>query len=208
MVTSGPTCEPLDQVRCLTNRSTGRTGTLLANHLAGLGAEVVHLYSASSSWSGPRLSRRCLPFGTADDLLGLFQSLDPEEVRAVFHAAAVGDFRFVRIGDRPSGQGKIASRQGILRAELAPTAKILPQLRGLFPRAWLVGWKYEVEGDRRSAVERARRQLEECATDLSVANGPAYGEGCALVGPGGEEIHLPEGRDLRMALASRLLDPG
>ena len=186
----------------------GRAPSLPTN-LAGLGAEVVHLYSASSSWSGPRLS--------------------PPLPSLRHRGRSPGALPVPGSGGGPGGVPRRGGGRLPLRPHrgpalrpgqdrLAPGDPGGPSWRprprssrscaGSSPRAWLVGWKYEVEGDRRSAVERARRQLEECATDLSVANGPAYGEGCALVGPGGEEIHLPEGRDLRMALASRLLDPG
>ena len=88
--------------------------------------------------------------------------------------------------------GKISTRQGTLLAELVPTPKIIADLREWFPRARLVGWKYEAEGDRAAVIQLAQRQITECRTDACVANGPAYGGGFGLVRAGGEYSHLPD----------------
>ena len=81
--------------------------------------------------------------------------------------------------------------EGTLLAELAPTPKIIAELRQWFPHARLVGWKYEVEGGRAGVIQLAERQITECRTDACVANGPAYGAGFGLVRGGGE--HAPAG---------------
>ncbi len=96
--------------------------------------------------------------------------------------------------------GKFSTRQGPLLAELVPAPKILPELRGWFPRALVVGWKYEVDGSRASAVETGREQLRECRTDGCVVNGPAYGEGFGFVGKEGSCTHLPDRTELFRAL--------
>ncbi len=62
-----------------------------------------------------------------------------------------------------------------------PTPKIIESLRDLFPQAVIVGWKYEVEGDRPRALDLAREQLRRCRTNACVANGPGYGTGFGLV---------------------------
>ena len=118
----------------------------------------------------------------------LLENLAGGNVIAVFHAAAVSDFRFGKIwargatGDlRELRSGKVSTRHGTLLAELIPNLKIIAELRSLFPQARLVGWKYEVEGNRASALNRAKRQLRECLTDYCVANGPAYGKGFGFV---------------------------
>ena len=209
IVTSGPTCEPLDRIRFLSNHSTGRTGTGLANHLTGLGIRVIHLGGTRSTWKGECRAGRIHPFTTTEDLRRRFDSLARERIHAVFHVAAVSDFRFGRIGAGTDPgrrtRGKLPSREGPLPAELVPTRKILPALRTLFPRAMIVGWKYEVEGNRKSAVEASRRQLQECRSDFSVINGPAYGKGSALVEPDREALHASGPEELYGHLSSRLL---
>ncbi|MGA2243482.1 MAG: phosphopantothenoylcysteine decarboxylase [Verrucomicrobiota bacterium] len=189
LVTAGPTCEPLDEVRRLTNFSTGRLGTELANFLAGRGHAVTLLIGESATWAGERHAQRVDIFATTRDLRRRLKSLSRRKVDAIFHAAAVSDFTFGRLFARdPDGTlepfraaRKISTRGERLLVELLPTAKIIAELRAWYPRALIVGWKYEADGRRAEAVRAARRQLAECATDACVANGPAYGNGFGLV---------------------------
>ncbi len=77
-------------------------------------------------------------------------------------------------------------------AELLPTPKIIGELRHWFPKARLVGWKFEVEGDRAGAIRLAESQMTSCLTDAAVANGPAYGAGFGLVIGRGEATHFAD----------------
>jgi phosphopantothenate---cysteine ligase (CTP) len=88
--------------------------------------------------------------------------------------------------------GKVSTRSGALLAELVPTPKLIAELRDWFPAAFLVGWKYEVEGTRETVLERCRVQLQECRTDLCVANGPAYGPGFGIVHATGAVEQVPD----------------
>lgn len=211
IVTAGPTFEPMDTVRRLTNFSTGRLGTLLATLLAARGHRVTLLRGQASAYAITCAEVTLQTFTTTDDLGAKLAALASEPVDAVFHAAAVSDFRFGNIWRRtPTGElievraGKIPTREGALLAELVPTPKLLPRLREWFPRALLVGWKYEVEGGRASVLAAAAQQLAECGTDACVANGPAYGNGFGLVRPRIEPVHLPDARALFEALAGLL----
>ena len=65
IVTAGPTLEPLDDVRRLTNFSTGRLGTTLANYLAARGHNVILLLGEQATYAGERHARRVEPFSTA-----------------------------------------------------------------------------------------------------------------------------------------------
>ena len=85
-------------------------------------------------------------------------------------------------------------------AELVPTPKIISELRDWFPKANLVGWKYEVDGDREGVVRLAREQIKSCRTTACVANGPAYGPGFGLVTADGALAHLTDARALYEAL--------
>jgi phosphopantothenoylcysteine decarboxylase/phosphopantothenate--cysteine ligase len=199
VVTAGPTYEPLDQVRRLTNFSTGRLGSELVNFLAARGHEVILLIGQLATWRGERHAARVETFTTTADLSSRLRALATERVDAVFHAAAVSDFSFgTAWGRSASGEltelksGKLTTRQGTLLVELVPTQKIIAQLRGWFPQAQLVGWKYEVDGDRAATISAARTQLTECRTDACVANGPAYGEGFGVVKRAGEPRYCPD----------------
>jgi phosphopantothenate---cysteine ligase (CTP) len=198
IVTAGPTYEPLDDVRRLTNFSTGRLGTELANFLAARGHKVALFVGEQATYSGQRRAQHVEMFSTAADLGKRLQSLAARRVDAIFHAAAVGDFTFGKIWlQSPSGElteskapKKISTRQGKLLVELAPTPKIIAGLRGWFPRTRIVGWKFEAEGGRAAAISAAQQQITECSTDGCVTNGPAYGEGFGLVAREGKAVHL------------------
>jgi phosphopantothenate---cysteine ligase (CTP) len=192
IVTAGPTFEPLDQVRRLTNHSTGRLGSELTGYLADCGHEVTLLIGQMASWRGERRAARTETFTTTDNLGLRLRALADEGWDAVFHAAAVSDFTFGKVFSRDANSslhqvqsGKLSSRGESLLVELVPTAKIISQLRGWFPRATLIGWKYEVDGSRAHVIEKASRQIFENQTDACVANGPAYGDGFGFVTPEG-----------------------
>jgi phosphopantothenate---cysteine ligase (CTP) len=198
IVTAGPAYEPLDDVRRLTNFSTGRLGTELANFLAARGHKVILLVGETAAYAGERRAQRVELFSTAADLRAKLKLLSAKKVDAIFHAAAVSDFSFGRVFAPDAanklveikGTKKISTRQGKLLVELLPTAKIIAELRGWFPKTKITGWKFEAEGKRTEAIEAARRQMVECSTDLCVVNGPAYGEGFGLVMKRGGPAHL------------------
>ena len=207
IVTAGPTDEPLDDVRRLTNFSTGRLGTELANFLAARGHDVTLLIGAQAAYGGERTAQRVETFTTAANLRDKLQALSTQKADAVFHAAAVGDFAFGKIQARsPQGQWteikakKIPTRAGTLLAELVPTPKIIAELRAWYSAAKLVGWKFEADGDRADVLRAAGRQLADCLMDACVANGPAYGEGFGLV-TGNRQAHLADRPALFEALA-------
>jgi len=207
VVTAGATYEALDQVRRLTNFSTGRLGCELARFLLARGHEVTLLIGEQATYCGAREATEIEVFSTTVDLHDRLRALSKKPVAALFHAAAVSDFTFGRTWLRSSDgklteikSGKISTRSGTLLAELLPTKKIIGELRAWFPQTRIVGWKYEVEGDRFSVVEAARKQIEECRTDACVANGPAYGKGFGLVKSGGELEELAGTPELFVAL--------
>ena len=210
IVTAGPTVEPLDSVRRLTNHSTGTLGTDLANHLACAGHDVLLLRSRTATAAPALHAVTTEAFATAGDLLERFQAHATQEPVAIFHAAAVGDFQvgtvFRRDSDGglvPVHSGKHSTRDGVLLAELRPTPKILAQLRDLYPKAWITGWKYEVDGSRDEVLQRARAQLQSYRSDAVVANGPAYGSGYSWM-TNHSQSHLGDSRELYRVLTEKL----
>jgi phosphopantothenoylcysteine synthetase/decarboxylase len=187
IVTAGPSFEPIDAVRRLTNFSTGELGVLLSNQLARAGFEVFCLRGVAATYAGPLENCRHLPFSTNDDLLAQLTDLGrAHDIAAVFHAAALCDFKVKRVEDA-AGQrldsSKIDSASSALTLRLEPAPKVIGQLRALFPRATLVGWKHELNGTRKDALARAWRQIESNRTDACVLNGAAWGSGFAFCTP-------------------------
>ena len=199
VVTAGPTYESLDEVRRLTNFSTGRLGTELAAFLTARGHDVTLLIGQLATYRGERQARRMETFTTTGDLRERLRNLAAEAPDALFHAAAVSDFGFGKIWRRADGgelseikSGKISTGAGTLLAELVPTPKIIAELRGWYPKARLVGWKFEMEGTRDDVIALAKRQIKECHTDASIANGRAYGEGFGFVTATTDSVHLAD----------------
>jgi phosphopantothenoylcysteine synthetase/decarboxylase len=206
VITSGPSYEPLDRVRRLSNFSTGELGTLLAESFAEAGHQVICFRGVASTFSAPLWPVEVVPFTTNDDLaLSIERLIKREEISMVFHAAALCDFRVREIRneqDAPVHGEKISSRDGLLRVTLEPAPKLLEKLRRLFPASILVGWKYELDGSLDDVRAKGRRQIEECLTDACVLNGEAYGSGFGMVTRSGEQAHLPD----KAALARHLVE--
>ncbi len=195
IVTAGPTYEPLDDVRRLTNFSTGRLGTELANFLTARGHQVTLLIGESATYAGERQAKTVIVYSTTADLRAKLKSFSGKKVDAIFHAAAVSDFGFGKIfAQNAAGEfvalkasKKISTRSGEMLVELVPTPKIIAELRGWFPKTRIIGWKFEAVGGRADALRAAKKQLADCATDFCVANGPAYGKGFSLVSTSGKK---------------------
>jgi phosphopantothenate---cysteine ligase (CTP) len=210
IVTAGPTYEPLDEVRRLTSFSTGRLGCELATFLTTRGHQVTLLIGQQATWHGERRTAVVETFTTTRSLREKLSKLAAQEIHGVFHAAAVSDFTFGKVFERSAAgelaelkAAKIPTRSGNLLVELVPTPKIIFELRHWFPKACLVGWKYEMDGDRDTVVARASRQINESKTDLCVANGAAYGSGFGIVDGTGMVQHYEGMRELFPALEKR-----
>lgn len=199
LVTIGPTQEPLDAMRILTNRSTGALGTMLAATLSTLGYRVFALRGTGSTASAEPLAHgqiKVIPFTTTEDLRRSLERLSAEtEIDAVYHAAAVSDFYLPG-----AGIGKIPTRQGALTLCLEPTPKLLPNMKSWFPKARITGWKFEAGGSHDDALMAGRAQISVCGTDACVVNGPAYGEGFGIVSANGDFVHIAD----RATLCARL----
>jgi phosphopantothenoylcysteine decarboxylase/phosphopantothenate--cysteine ligase len=158
LITAGPTREPIDPVRYLSNRSSGKMGYALA--LAGLrrGAEVV-LVSGPTSQTPPA-GAVFVPVETAEEMReGVLQHLAWATI--VIKAAAVADYRA-----REATVGKIKSKQEGLSLELEATPDILKEVAARKGDQFVVGFAAETHEVKR----HAREKLEAKRIDLIVAN--------------------------------------
>jgi phosphopantothenoylcysteine synthetase/decarboxylase len=184
IVTTGPSFEPIDEVRRLTNFSTGELGVMLANRLAASGCQVFCLKGVGATYAGALHTPHHLPFTTNQDLQDQLVELSrSHSIQALFHVAALCDFKVKQVEGahgQAQASAKIDSRVSGLTLQLEPAKKIISGLRALFPAAVLVWWKYELAGTREEALAKAWRQLQENRTDACVLNGRAYGPGFAF----------------------------
>ena len=198
-ITCGPAYEKIDQVRRITNFSTGEIGAVLAGAFARAGCEVLCFRSEAATYPAPD-GVEVRPFSTNESLAAALQAL-PQMPDIVLHAAALCDFVLESIeGAEPAG--KLSSRAGAIRLTLKPAKKILPEMRGWFPLAKIIGWKYELDGARAQAITRAENQIRSSKSDACVVNGSAYGTGFGLLLDSGVIEHFPD----KETLAARLVN--
>ena len=176
VITGGPSSEPIDEVRLITNRSTGELGVILAQAFWQHGHEVSLFLGRLSQFRHPQATY----FDRNEDVQRMLGEINEiESVNVVLHAAALADFQVARAraGKRDVGLKKIGSEHVDLSLDLVPKQKVIAELRDLFPNALIVGWKLELEGSRDDLVREATQQVKKNRTDACVINGRAFGGG-------------------------------
>ncbi|MDQ3648557.1 MAG: bifunctional phosphopantothenoylcysteine decarboxylase/phosphopantothenate--cysteine ligase CoaBC [Actinomycetota bacterium] len=167
LVTAGGTREPIDPVRFVGNRSSGRMGLALAAEAARRGAEVT-LIAANVSLPAPE-GARVVEVSTAAELASAARG-ELASADVLLMAAAVSDFRPVEPGE---AKLKKAGSDG-LRIELEPTEDVLAALSAARrPGQTLVGFAAEHGGE---PLAEARRKLHDKGVDAVVLN-DVSGEG-------------------------------
>jgi phosphopantothenoylcysteine decarboxylase/phosphopantothenate--cysteine ligase len=182
LVTSGPTHEPIDPVRYLANRSSGRQGHAIAAAAAAAGAEVT-LISGPVSIPIPA-DVRLVPVETAREMLAAVEAALPADL-AIF-AAAVGDWRpaesheskLKKDGSAPAPLALVENPD--ILASIARRAEGRPRL--------VVGFAAETE----TVLDHARAKIARKGCDLIVANDVSAAGG--VMGGSANTVHLV-GRD-------------
>jgi phosphopantothenoylcysteine decarboxylase / phosphopantothenate---cysteine ligase len=200
LITAGPTQEPIDPVRFLSNRSSGKMGYALAEAAAARGARVV-LISGPVNLAPPR-GVETIPVRTAVEMRDkVFERLGLATI--VVKAAAVADFH---VANAP-GQ-KIKKTAARISLELDPTPDILAELGRKKGDRLLIGFAAETQ----NLLHEARRKLESKNCDMVVGNlvgGPDSGfesdyNEVTLMLSSGENIPLP--RAGKREVADRIFD--
>jgi phosphopantothenoylcysteine decarboxylase/phosphopantothenate--cysteine ligase len=176
VITGGPSSEPVDKVRVITNRSTGKLAVTLADCFGRAGHQVTLFLGQGAIFR----QTGAIAFERNEDLDALLEGVEePARVDLVLHAAALSDFGVEHVSEQGacSTASKIASDARSLELRLVPKPKLIGKLRGLFPSAFIVGWKLEFEGDRADTIREAKKQIRENHTDACIVNGPAFGAG-------------------------------
>jgi phosphopantothenoylcysteine decarboxylase/phosphopantothenate--cysteine ligase len=161
LITAGPNREPIDPVRYISNRSSGKMGYALARAAVRRGAEVV-LVSGPTALDPPA-GARLIPVTTAAEMRGAVLEEFPN-CTSVIMAAAVADFRPVEVSDRKLKRGK-----GPLELRLVPNPDILKDLGEKRDGQILVGFAAETE----DLIANASKKLREKNLQMIVANNVA-----------------------------------
>jgi len=155
LVTAGGTQEPIDPVRYISNRSSGKMGYALAEAARDRGAKVT-LITAPTSLPEP-IGVDVVKVNTAQEMRQAVENVTPR-VDALVMAAAVADYRPIK-----AAKDKIKKGEARLTLELECTPDILGSVKGNFIK---VGFAAESS----NLVENAKRKLKQKGLDLIVAN--------------------------------------
>ena len=157
----GGTYEPIDSVRGITNKSSGKMGLELAKEAYIRGADL-KLVVANVSVDIPSVFD-VVRVETSAEMNDVVLSLIPD-YDIFISTAAVSDFEFRQKSDK-----KIDSSSSLF-LNLKPTTKILRQIKKINPDIFLVGFKAEFNISREDIIGCARRQISDAGTDLVIAN--------------------------------------
>ncbi len=179
LVTAGPTHEPIDPVRYIANRSSGRQGFAIAAEAALAGADVTLVAGPVHLTTPAGVTR--IDVDTAEEMAQAVEDALPADI--AFMVAAVADWRAAK-----SDAQKI-KKSGSGPAPLALTANtdILARLAKSDRRpALLIGFAAETE----KVVEHAQAKLKKKGSDWIVANDVSGGKGKSVMGGASNTVHL------------------
>ncbi len=170
LITCGPTWVPVDDVRILSNVSSGSLGQICAQMCREQGAKVTLLQGPGTAEFSATGIRR-LKFHFLKELENLLQQELKKKYDIVIHAAAVSDFQLKR-----PFTGKISSQAKKLTLTLVPTKKLIRIIKKLSPGCFLVGFKLASRYHQGRLLEATRKLFREAQCDAVVANSlnPAY----------------------------------
>ncbi|HZD10971.1 MAG TPA: phosphopantothenoylcysteine decarboxylase [Candidatus Binatia bacterium] len=163
LVTGGPTPVPIDAVRLITNRFSGKLGITVAEELYLRGAQTLLIHAGGVTRPPGFLPHRLAD--TFDDYLQLvIDELEAGAYEAGIFTAAVADYRptEVRAGKTPSG-GALSN------ITLVPTPKVIARVRQAFPNLHMVTFKFEEGLSHEQLMQIARERLKE-SSQAVVAN--------------------------------------
>lgn len=193
LVTAGPTVEPIDSVRYISNYSSGKMGYAIAEAAAAAGARVV-LVSGPVALAAPN-GVEVVPVKTARDMLAAASSVFPAADAAIF-AAAVADLRPANPADRKLKKGR--DDAALANVPLTENPDILATLAaGKRPDQYVVGFAAETN----DVLMNAHAKLTKKNADMIVAN--QVGDGLAFGTDNNEVWLVTEGDDVLLPLMSK-----
>ena len=192
LISLGGTYEPIDSVRGITNKSSGKMGLALAKEAYIRGADLT-LVVANVSVEIPSVFD-VVRVETSSEMNEAILRLVPD-FDIFISAAAVSDFEFRKKSDK-----KIDSSSSLF-LNLKPTTKIIRQIKDINPEIFLVGFKAEFNISKDEIIECARKQIADAGTDLVIANDISK-ENCQF-GSDDNEVLIVDDEVLTVPLASK-----
>ena len=161
IVTAGGTVEKIDEVRSITNKSSGKMGIALAEECYLRGGNVLLLRAKTSVH--PRYLIKEKIFNTAEELLYLIK-VNIKNTDLFFQTAAVSDFKVAK-----PISGKLSSDRSI-NLKLIPQIKIIDQIKKMSPKTILIAFKAEYGLSEKDLIKEGQKKLKESNADAVIAN--------------------------------------
>jgi len=173
LITSGPIRGPIDAIRYITNKSTGKLGIEIAKEALNQGADVTLIYGKGSIIPDVKdveedlySNLKLIEIITVDDLIVYInQELKNKSYNVVIHSMAVLDYvpdKYI-IDKVPSGRDDWLIR-------LIKTPKVIKMIKEIDPDIFLVGFKLEFNKTKEELIKIAHETLIKSNSDLMVAN--------------------------------------
>lgn len=200
IVTAGPTHEPIDPVRFVGNKSSGKMGFAIAEALANLGAEVI-LISGPTCLTISHSNVKLINVTTTQDML--HKCIDYyDDVDGVIMNAAVADFRPVNFAKE-----KIKKSEH-LTIELVKNTDILSQLAKMKKHQWLIGFALETDNELSNALEKLKSKnldaiILNSAKDENIGMGSDYNQITIIKSDGSI---IPSAVDTKKSLAHFIIE--
>ena len=195
IVTAGGTQEPLDDVRVLSNRSSGKMAFALVEELSKQGASVT-LIRARTDVPAPIVAEKVIDVGTALEMRSAILK-EIKKADAIIHAAAVGDYRMAS-----KVSGKIASKSNFLNLKLVRNPKIIEEIKQKKRNIFLVGFKAESKKSGKQLKQSALDLIKRSKADIVVANDVSSSKVFGLDSTQATLI-FKDGKSVQLAFASK-----
>lgn len=163
LITAGGTTEPIDDIRSITNTSTGKTAAFIADQLIESGIDVHFLHAKNSVLPVNECAEST--FFTFDDLSNeLNHILKLHSFDAILHLAAVSDYSVAK------QSGKISSDAEHVNLKLIKNKKLINEIKKLNPNTVLIGFKLTSLENQSLVTEKVNKLFKDAQCDYVVQN--------------------------------------
>lgn len=177
LITCGPTWVPIDDVRVISNHSSGEMGHLIAQESITQGSQVTLIEGpVTHAWSNKNV--KIIKYRFFDELQKILNLELKKKCDVVIQAAAISDFK---VKNRIKGKISSVETRHASSLQLISTPKIINQIKKINPKIFLVGFKLQSSLN----LKQVRRLFNESDCDLVVANSLKGGYHGVIVNPGG-----------------------
>jgi len=171
LITAGGTQEHIDDVRVMTNISTGKLGAIIANKFSEIPFLRVYYICGKNSQMP---NNNCYYVQTVrsakDAMIAMEQIITREQIDIVIHSMAVSDFTFNRDNPVKCKSSDPEAFIEFMRKTIVPNPKIISMIKQWRPEVFLVGFKFEVGLTNEELIALANESIQKNKCDIVIAN--------------------------------------